>query len=91
VAVLSETYLKSHERFIIPNYHFYWTGHFPGRKGGTALAVRRGIPHDHVDLPMLVSVEATGVCIPSDNSEMLLATVFKSPGHAWNDMDITEL
>jgi hypothetical protein len=32
-----------------------------GRKGGTAIAVRNGIPHIHVDLLPLVSVEVTGV------------------------------
>jgi hypothetical protein len=63
----------------------------PGRKGGTAVAVRRGVPHNYVDLPPLVSVEATGVCIPIGNSEVLLASVYKSPGCAWSDADITEL
>jgi hypothetical protein len=41
VALLSETQLKPHETFFIPNYHFYWTVRFPRRKG---------IPHYHVDL-----------------------------------------
>jgi hypothetical protein len=36
----------------------------------------------------LVSLEATGVCIPIDNSEILLAAVYKSPGRAWIDADI---
>jgi hypothetical protein len=45
------------------NYHFYWTNCFPRRKGGTAVAVRKGILHNHVDLPLLVSIEARGVCI----------------------------
>jgi hypothetical protein len=39
--------------------------------------VRKDIPKNHVDLPPLVSVEAT--------------RVWKSPGHSWNDADITEL
>jgi hypothetical protein len=39
----------------------------------------------------LVSVEAIGVCIPADNSEILLAAVYKYPGHAWIDADITQL
>jgi hypothetical protein len=43
----------------------------------------------YVDLPPLVSVEATGVCIPVGNSEVLLAAVYKSPGRAC--ADITEL
>jgi hypothetical protein len=53
-----------------------------GRKGGTAFAVRKDIPHNHVDLPPLVSVEATGVCIHIGNSEVLPAAVYKSSGRA---------
>jgi hypothetical protein len=63
VALLSETHLKPHERFFVPNYHFYWTDCFPQRKAGTAVAVRKGIPHNHVDLPPLVSIKAKGVSI----------------------------
>jgi hypothetical protein len=75
VAFLSETHLKPHERFFIPNWHFYWTDCFPRKKGGTAVAVRKGIPHCHVDLPQHVSVEATGVCLLTGNSEVLLADI----------------
>jgi hypothetical protein len=77
--------------FFSSNYHFYRTDRYPGRKGRTAIAVRKGIPHNHVYLPPLVSTEATGVCIPIDNSEVLLAAVYKSPGRAWSVADITEL
>jgi hypothetical protein len=48
-----------------------------GDKYRTAIAVRKGIPHNHADLPSLVSVEATGICIPIGNSEMLLAAGYK--------------
>jgi hypothetical protein len=51
--------------------------------------MRKGIPHNLADLPPLVSTETTEVCLPIGNSEMLLAALFKSPGHAWNDTDIT--
>jgi hypothetical protein len=91
VALLSETHSKPCEMFFIQKYHIYWTDCFLGRKGGTAVAVRKGIPHSNVDLPTLVSVEAIGVCIPADNSEILLAAFYKSPGHAWIDEDITQL
>jgi hypothetical protein len=57
----------------------------------TAVAVRKVIPHFHVDLPPLMSIEATGVCIPIGNREILLAAVYRSPGSAWIDEDITEL
>jgi hypothetical protein len=46
--------------YFIQNFHVYRTDLFPARKGGTAVAVRKGIPHNHVDLPPLVSLEATG-------------------------------
>jgi exonuclease III len=91
VALFSETHLKPHERFYIPNYHFYRIDLYPEGKGGTAVAVRKGIPHKHVDLPPLISVEATRVCIPIGNTETLPAAVYKSPGRTWGDADIVEL
>jgi endonuclease/exonuclease/phosphatase (EEP) superfamily protein YafD len=91
VALLSETVLKPHKRFCIKNYHFYRTDRLPGRKGRTAVVVKKGIPHNHVDLPPLASIEATGAFIPIGNSEVLLAAASKSQGHAWNDTNITEL
>jgi hypothetical protein len=48
------------------------------------------IPHIHVDLPPLVSVEATRVSTPNGGSKILLAAVSKSPNPAWID-DIIEL
>jgi hypothetical protein len=53
--------------------------------------VRKGIPHKHGDLPLLVSVEATAVCIPIDNREILLAAVYKSSGRTYSDADIDQL
>jgi hypothetical protein len=41
VTLLSETRLKPHERLFIPNNHFHWTDHLPGREG---------IPHNHPDI-----------------------------------------
>jgi exonuclease III len=91
VALLSEPHLKPHERFHVPNYHFHRIDRFPERKGGTAVAVRKGNPHNHVDLTSRVSVGATGVCIPIGNSEILLTAVYKSPVRAWSDAEIMEL
>jgi hypothetical protein len=44
-----------------------------------------------VDLPPLFCVDATLVCVPIGNSEILLAAVYRSPGRAWIDADIIEL
>jgi hypothetical protein len=57
----------------------------------TTVTVRKGIPHNHVDLPALISVEATGACIPVVNDVVLLAAVYKSPGWPWNNTDILKL
>jgi hypothetical protein len=76
---------------FISNYHFYRTDCHREREGGTAVAVRKGVSHSYVGIPKFVSVEATGVFIPIGNSEVLLASVYKSLGRAWSDADITEL
>jgi hypothetical protein len=77
-------------RFYIPNHHIYRNDRLDGNKGGTAVAVKNGIPHSYVDLQSLLSLEATGVSIPIGHTEMLLASVYKSPLRAWRDADITE-
>jgi hypothetical protein len=73
VALPSETHLKPHERFCIPNYYFYRTDRFPGRKGGTAVAIRKGVLHANVHLALFVSVEATGFYVRIGNNEVFLA------------------
>jgi hypothetical protein len=74
VALFLKTHLKFHERFYIQNFQFYPIDRHPGIKGGTDVAVRKRIPHNNVDLPPLVSGEATGVCIHIGSSEVLLAS-----------------
>jgi len=90
VALLSETHLKPHERFFIYNYRVYRTDRFPNLKGGTAIAVRHSIPHAHVDVPPLQSIEATGISVPIASSEVLLAAVYK-PSKLWCDEDTVHL
>jgi hypothetical protein len=89
VALFSVTHLKPHDRFHIQNYHFYRIDREPERKVGTAVAARKGIPHMYVDLPPLVSIEATGVCMPLGHQEILLAEVYKSPGCTWTDASLS--
>jgi hypothetical protein len=91
VVLFSEKHLKPSDRFFISYYHFYRTDSEPGLKGGTAVAVRKGIPHTHVDLPPLVSIEKTNVCIPRENSKILLSAVYESLDHAWSDANVTEM
>jgi hypothetical protein len=46
--------------FIISNYHFYGTGLFPGRKGGTPVPVGIGIPHSLANLPPFIPWKPKG-------------------------------
>jgi hypothetical protein len=62
-----------------------------GQKRRNCRCSWKGIPHNHANPHSLVSVEATGVCIPIGNSELSLAAVYKSPGRAGSDADNTEL
>jgi hypothetical protein len=63
-------------RFYIPNHDIYWTDRQDWHIDRTATGVKKGIPHTIADLPPLLSVEATRVCIPIGNTEMLLAAVY---------------
>jgi hypothetical protein len=91
VSLFSETHLKPHVRYYIPNHHIYRNDRLDGSKGGTAVAVKKGIPHTYVDLPPLLSLEATEVSTPIGHTEMLIASFYKPPLRAWRDADITEL
>lgn len=72
-------------RFYLPSGHFHRTYHFLIRNGGNAVALGKGILRQHVDLPPLVSEDATGIHTPIGNSEVLSAIVCKSSCHSWSD------
>jgi hypothetical protein len=52
---------------------------------------KRRSPYLTTDPPPLVSIAATRFCLPTGSSKVLLATVYMSPGHVWNDANLTEL
>jgi hypothetical protein len=87
VALFSETHLKPHDRFFIPNCHFYRTDCYPERKGGRSVAVRKGIPHNH----SLIQWKRQGSAYILVIVKHYLQLFIKSPGTAWNDTDIIVL
>jgi hypothetical protein len=73
-------------RFYTSNYGFHRTGREDGHKGGTAVAVTKGIPHVCVDLPPLLSVGAAYRLETLTCSSQLFILLAKS-----GVTDITEL
>jgi hypothetical protein len=59
-------------------------------KGNCHRSAKRHPPQS-CKLTPLISVEATEVCLPVGNDEVLLAAVYKSPGRPWIDADIINL
>jgi hypothetical protein len=78
-------------RFYFTKYVIYQAPHEDEQKGGTAIAIKKGIPHTRIDLPPFLSEEATGVCIPIGNIDICRIAVYKSLQRLWSDTDITEL
>jgi hypothetical protein len=91
VALLSETHRKAHKRFFVRNYHIYRNDCHPGAKAGNAVAVRKGVRYNYVDLPPLISILATGFCTTRDKKEILVAVVYKSLIKDWSDTDVNDL
>lgn len=60
-------------------------------KGRTAVAIKKGIHHNHRDSLPFVSIVAPVVFIPNRYSEILRTAVWKSAGRAWIGADITEI
>jgi hypothetical protein len=57
MALFSETHLKLHMMFYIPNYDIYRTDHEDRYKGGTAVAVKKGNLHNCIDLSPILTVK----------------------------------
>jgi hypothetical protein len=72
VALLSEAHHKPHKRFYVRIYQNYRNESHPGAKSECAVAVRKGVRYNYVDLPPLISIEATGFCITLDKKKSCL-------------------
>lgn len=91
LALISETHLKPYVGFYIPNsLIFMGLVVKTGLKGRTASAAVKGIAHTWVDFSLVLSVQATGVCIPTGSAEMFPSAVYKCLQSLWSDTVITE-
>ncbi|GFS55243.1 probable RNA-directed DNA polymerase from transposon X-element [Trichonephila clavipes] len=88
--LIQETHLRPEYSFNIPNYICYRndrTGPTRGW-GGTAILIKRSIPHFHVPTPPpLTGVEATLVALtPSDQEPFLVASIYAPPGPNYRNL-----
>jgi hypothetical protein len=58
-----QRHLKPHERFSVTNDYLFRIGRHPEGKGGTAIAVRKGLPHRQVDVPENGQRSAAKYCL----------------------------
>ena len=79
IALLSETFLKPHISFKIPNYKILRNDRTEGRKGGTAVIIKSCLPFQILDLPPLETIEATAIKLLTTNDPIVIISVYKSP------------
>jgi hypothetical protein len=68
---------------LIWNYHIYWPDNHPDLKADLPLQLER-CTAPMLTYPPLVSIEATAICIPIGNKEILFAALYKPPDRAWS-------
>ena len=91
IALLNETHLKPYNNFHIANYSVYRNDRTWADGGGTAIIIKKGIPHQQLHLPPLQTIEATGALIKIKHQELLIAAVYKQPDKPLPNQDPTEL
>ncbi|GFU51190.1 RNA-directed DNA polymerase from mobile element jockey [Trichonephila clavipes] len=88
--LIQETHLRPEYSFNIPNYIYYRNDRTNSARGwgGTAILIKRSIPHFHVPTPpLLTGVEATLVAlIPSDQEPFLVASIYAPPNPNYRNL-----
>ncbi|GFW19847.1 RNA-directed DNA polymerase from mobile element jockey [Trichonephila clavipes] len=88
--LIQETHLRPEYSFNIPNYICYRNDRTGSTRGwgGTAILIKRSIPHFHVPTPPpLTGVEATLVALtPSDQEPFLVASIYAPPNPNYRNL-----
>ncbi|CAI6364155.1 unnamed protein product [Macrosiphum euphorbiae] len=93
VILLSETRLHPKTQLKIPNFHIYRSDRKPLPRhppnGGTAVLIRRGIMHNHVNV--LTELDSTSAQIKIENEITQVTAVYKSPSATLKSSDLDAL
>jgi hypothetical protein len=75
----------------IRGYELYRSDRPHGPGGGTAIYVRRTLPHYQIALPVLQNLEATAVRIETVNGPLTIISCYHPPQILLRENDITEI
>lgn len=79
IALLCETFLKPKHAFDIMNYDVLRTDNIDGRGGGTAIAIRKGIRYQRVNVPHCISfMDVTGVRLYDHRTSYTFYSIYVS-------------
>lgn len=90
ILLLNESHLKPYLRFKLRNYTILRTDR-PGLKGGTAVIFKPHLPIQQIQLPVLQSIEATGVILHTTDSPIHLIAAYKPPDRPLDVNDLRQL
>ncbi|KAH0811919.1 hypothetical protein GEV33_010872 [Tenebrio molitor] len=92
VILVNETFLRADDPDPkIRGFTLYRTDRTNGAGGGTAIFVRRTLPHYPNALPALQSLEATAVTIETANGPLTLISCYHRPQDRLRENDITNI
>lgn len=76
ILLISETYLKSHLNFYIPNYKVYRLDRFAGTKGGVAIIIKANIKHKLMNSLNLKVVEGLAISVQTPRGYIVLISAY---------------
>lgn len=88
LACITETHLKPKVKFNIRNYTIYRSDRLQRQGGGTAIFIKTTIPHRAANLPNFHVLEATGLFIHNNGTEILIASVYYPPYTQMEERDL---
>lgn len=87
ILFINETKLKATETLKIRNYNSYCSNR-ENAAGGVAILIRRGIPHERVEIKRVVSIEH--ICIRLQSNIYLIAA-YNKPSNSFSHSDLDSL
>ena len=91
IACINETHLKNPDIVKIPNYTIYRNDRENRPGGGTAIIIKKSIPHRPIKINNLINVESTSITILINNQETTIASVYNQPTKPLLTSDLDKL